>query len=40
MGIKELAKAVGSFEDPDWHQDGLGGNFYRCAGGMRETFRV
>ena len=25
MGIKELAKVVGSFEDRDWHQQGLGG---------------
>ncbi|MGB6875533.1 MAG: hypothetical protein WBD87_05815 [Candidatus Acidiferrales bacterium] len=27
MGIKELAKVVGSFEDRDWHQQGLGGIF-------------
>ncbi len=27
MGIKELAKVVGSFEDGDWHQQGLGGIF-------------
>ena len=27
MGIKELAKIVGSFEDRDWHQRGLGGIF-------------
>jgi hypothetical protein len=26
-GIKELAKVVGSFEDSDWHQQGLGGIF-------------
>ncbi|MFI5096986.1 MAG: hypothetical protein ACHQT6_03335 [Candidatus Acidiferrales bacterium] len=25
MGIKELANVVGSFEDRDWHQQGLGG---------------
>jgi hypothetical protein len=27
MGIKALAKVVGSFEDRDWHQQGLGGIF-------------
>lgn len=27
MGIRELAKVVGSFEDNDWHQQGLGGIF-------------
>lgn len=26
-GIKELAKVVGSFEDSDWHRQGLGGIF-------------
>lgn len=26
-GIEELAKVVGSFEDSDWHQQGLGGIF-------------
>lgn len=25
MGIKQLAKAVGSFEDDEWHRHGLGG---------------
>jgi len=27
MGIKQLAKVVRSFEDRDWHQNGIGGIF-------------
>ena len=27
MGIKELANVVGSFDDRDWYQQGLGGIF-------------